>query len=326
MNTPNDQTARPREYAGRRTTSTRSSTGRRTASTRSSADSRTASTPSESLEPRLRRLSRRGFAWRGAAALTGFAGWRWLVTRTQEDEVCPGRSAGFWRSTSTWLGRRSARRACRPNSLVSAARMPRVNGRIGIDSGDRPYRLEAPCRRCRRRRAVFLARRDQGATACRDDDRAEAASRAGARSCAGRARVWQTSRHSPAWHAERVGPARILRDLLGYVALETPTRYYVGLDMASALHPQTLLCYEMDGRPLTPDPRAPLRLVIPVKYGIKSLKQIGTIRFTDVGRPTTGPNAAMTGTRDIELRLIVNNQSRRTTSGIWFPRFIGDFL
>ncbi len=64
---------------------------------------------------------------------------------------------------------------------------------------------------------------------------------------------------------------------------ETPDReYYVGLDMASALHPQTLLCYEMDGRPLTPDHGAPLRLVIPVKYGIKNLKRIGTIRFADV--------------------------------------------
>ena len=71
-------------------------------------------------------------------------------------------------------------------------------------------------------------------------------------------------------------------DLLGYAALATPDgNYYVGLDMASALHPQTLLCYEMDGRPLTPEHGAPLRLVIPVKYGIKNLKRIGTIRFTD---------------------------------------------
>jgi DMSO/TMAO reductase YedYZ molybdopterin-dependent catalytic subunit len=72
-------------------------------------------------------------------------------------------------------------------------------------------------------------------------------------------------------------------DLLDYAALATPGGgYYVGLDMASALHPQTLLCYEMDGRPLTPEHGAPLRLVIPVKYGIKNLKQIGTIRFTDM--------------------------------------------
>jgi DMSO/TMAO reductase YedYZ molybdopterin-dependent catalytic subunit len=67
-----------------------------------------------------------------------------------------------------------------------------------------------------------------------------------------------------------------------YVRLETPTAdYYVGLDMASAFHPQTLLCYEMNGRPLTPEHGAPLRLVIPVKYGIKSIKRIGAIRFSN---------------------------------------------
>jgi DMSO/TMAO reductase YedYZ molybdopterin-dependent catalytic subunit len=71
-------------------------------------------------------------------------------------------------------------------------------------------------------------------------------------------------------------------DLLGYVYLETPDReYFVGLDMESALHPQTLLCYEMNGVPLTLDHGAPLRLVIPLKYGIKNIKRIGTIRFTD---------------------------------------------
>ena len=41
-------------------------------------------------------------------------------------------------------------------------------------------------------------------------------------------------------------------DLFQYVSMETPDRgYYVGLDIESALHPQTLLCYEMNGQPLT---------------------------------------------------------------------------
>jgi DMSO/TMAO reductase YedYZ molybdopterin-dependent catalytic subunit len=63
--------------------------------------------------------------------------------------------------------------------------------------------------------------------------------------------------------------------------METPDGgYYIGLDRESALHPQTLLCYEMNGEPLTSDHGAPLRLVIPVKYGIKHIKRIGTIRFT----------------------------------------------
>jgi hypothetical protein len=67
-----------------------------------------------------------------------------------------------------------------------------------------------------------------------------------------------------------------------WVGFETPDGgYYVGLDRASAMHPQTLLAYEMNGQPLTNDHGAPLRLLIPVKYGIKNLKRIGTIRFSD---------------------------------------------
>lgn len=66
-----------------------------------------------------------------------------------------------------------------------------------------------------------------------------------------------------------------------YVSLTTPDElYYVGLDLESALHPQTLLAWEMNGQPLTPEHGAPLRLVIPVKYGIKNIKRIGTIQFT----------------------------------------------
>ena len=67
-----------------------------------------------------------------------------------------------------------------------------------------------------------------------------------------------------------------------YVYMATPGEdYYVGLDIKSAMHPQTLLAYEQDGQPLTNDHGAPLRLAIPVKYGIKNIKRIGMIRFTN---------------------------------------------
>lgn len=70
-------------------------------------------------------------------------------------------------------------------------------------------------------------------------------------------------------------------DLPPYVGMETPDAgYYVGLDMESMLHPQTLLCYEMNGSPLTEEHGAPLRLVIPVKYGVKNIKRIGTIYYS----------------------------------------------
>jgi DMSO/TMAO reductase YedYZ molybdopterin-dependent catalytic subunit len=81
---------------------------------------------------------------------------------------------------------------------------------------------------------------------------------------------------------EPFDPRRRPPDLYSYVGLETPNDgYYVGLDMPSALHPQTLLCFEMNGRPLTVEHGAPLRLVSTVKYGYKQIKRIETIRFTD---------------------------------------------
>lgn len=72
-----------------------------------------------------------------------------------------------------------------------------------------------------------------------------------------------------------------LEELYPYVGLETPDgQYYVSIDMASMLHPQTLLAFEMNGQPLSQDNGAPLRLAIPVKYGIKNLKRIGKIFFS----------------------------------------------
>ena len=71
-----------------------------------------------------------------------------------------------------------------------------------------------------------------------------------------------------------------------YLGLSTPDEeYYVGIDMPSVLHPQTLLCYEMNGRPLPMDQGYPLRLIIPVKYGIKSLKRIGSMYFANERPP-----------------------------------------
>jgi hypothetical protein len=67
-----------------------------------------------------------------------------------------------------------------------------------------------------------------------------------------------------------------------YVAMRTPSKdYYVGVDMPSALHPQSLLAYEMNGKPLEDRHGAPLRLVMAVKYGIKNIKRIGKIEYTN---------------------------------------------
>jgi DMSO/TMAO reductase YedYZ molybdopterin-dependent catalytic subunit len=71
-------------------------------------------------------------------------------------------------------------------------------------------------------------------------------------------------------------------DLTQYVYLATDGEdYFVGLDIKSAMHPQTLLAWAQNDKPLTYEHGAPLRLVIPVKYGIKNLKRIGLIRYTN---------------------------------------------
>lgn len=71
-----------------------------------------------------------------------------------------------------------------------------------------------------------------------------------------------------------------------YVGLATPNEeYYVGIDMPSAMHPQTILAYEVNEKPLPPEHGQPLRLIIPVKYGIKNLKRIGSISFSDQRPP-----------------------------------------
>jgi methionine sulfoxide reductase catalytic subunit len=61
--------------------------------------------------------------------------------------------------------------------------------------------------------------------------------------------------------------------------LEWP--YVEGLRMDEAMHPLALLCFGMYGEELPNQDGAPLRIVLPWKYGFKSAKAIVRIRFTD---------------------------------------------
>src|SRR5271165_2895266 len=58
--------------------------------------------------------------------------------------------------------------------------------------------------------------------------------------------------------------------------------YYESIDMETMLHPQTLFCYEMYGKPLDRGHGAPLRLQMPTKIGYKQAKYLDTIRVTNV--------------------------------------------
>ena len=61
--------------------------------------------------------------------------------------------------------------------------------------------------------------------------------------------------------------------------LEWP--YVEGLSMDEAMHPLALLCFGMYGEELPNQDGAPMRIVVPWKYGFKSAKAIVRIRFTE---------------------------------------------
>jgi DMSO/TMAO reductase YedYZ molybdopterin-dependent catalytic subunit len=67
-----------------------------------------------------------------------------------------------------------------------------------------------------------------------------------------------------------------------FLTVECADDYYETLDMATALHPQTLLCYEMYDQPLTREHGAPLRLTIPTKVGYKQAKYLTDMKVTNV--------------------------------------------
>lgn len=58
-----------------------------------------------------------------------------------------------------------------------------------------------------------------------------------------------------------------------------PDPYYVSIDLETARHPQTLLATHLGGRPLPVEHGAPLRLLAPVKLGLKNIKAITGIAY-----------------------------------------------
>ena len=59
-----------------------------------------------------------------------------------------------------------------------------------------------------------------------------------------------------------------------------PDPYFVSIDLATARHPQTLLATHLSGQPLTVDHGAPLRLLVPVKLGLKNVKAVTRITYS----------------------------------------------
>jgi sulfoxide reductase catalytic subunit YedY len=99
--------------------------------------------------------------------------------------------------------------------------------------------------------------------------------------------------------AEPLGKAKYVEFTTKYAPSEMPGQrreilqwpYVEGLRMDEAMHPLALLCFGMYGEVLPNQDGAPLRVVIPWKYGFKSAKAIVKISFTD-SQPMTTWNIA----------------------------------
>jgi len=232
--------------------------------------------PSEAdaaADAEIARRTRRSFLVGGIAAVAGFGAWEWLRSSRHEGGVpWPLRQ-------SLQVNEQLSRDYFRPARLAkefpaSAAEMPKINGELGLDDDDFDVDKWSLA-------VQGLAGDDDRATLSMADIRAlprvEMVTELKCIEGWSKKVRWAGARFAD--FARKYKPATDARD--SYVALRTPdNQYYVGVDLPSAMHPQTLLCYEMDGRPLEDDHGAPLRLVIPIKYGIKNLKRIGAIAFT----------------------------------------------
>ncbi|GAA4349592.1 molybdopterin-dependent oxidoreductase [Hymenobacter saemangeumensis] len=227
------------------------------------------------VQAEARRRSRRAFIGLGLGSLLGIGGWSWLLSRPEEDGLpAPLRrvlDANGQLSSAYFKQTRLA-----PEFARSRARTPRVNGRYGLEDP-----LDAETWRLRVQPLGAGPAQELTLADIQALPRVEMTTEL---KCI---EGWSLIVH---WAGARFSDFLARYPLAGlpgrpdelapFVALRTPNgKYYVGLDMASALHPQTLLCYEMNGQPLTASHGAPLRLVTPLKYGIKHLKRIGTIAF-----------------------------------------------
>ncbi|MGB3202017.1 MAG: molybdopterin-dependent oxidoreductase [Nodosilinea sp.] len=73
-----------------------------------------------------------------------------------------------------------------------------------------------------------------------------------------------------------------------YVFFTSADGYYESWDLASSLHPQTLMVYQKNGQPLPVDNGAPLRLASPIKLGYKQSKWVTQITFMNELKPRLG--------------------------------------
>ena len=240
----------------------------------------------------IRQRTRRSFITGGLAALAAAVGWRWLRTRREDEELAwPLRLSH--RLNEELSRDYFSRNRLAPTFPAHMASEPRIHGTYGLDEEDfdptdwklAVVGLSNPRETDSDEADLFLTLEE-----IKQLPRVEIVTQM--KCIEGWSVIVRWAGVRLADLIEKYPPLTktgedpdVLRrpdDLVGYVGLETPDgEYYVSIDMESALHPQTLLCYEMNGQPLSLKHGAPLRLVTAVKYGIKNIKRIGKITYTN---------------------------------------------
>jgi len=222
------------------------------------------------LDREMQRLTRRGFFRGGVAVIVGASGLTWLATRREEDGI-------------PWPFRRMQR----ANEALSRKLFfsdKHLSPEFPVDQAETDVRVNEDIGMSKSvSREGWVVKTSGMSSPAVDVPLAEIQSMAKTehvtelKCVEGWSQIihWGGTRFRD--FAKAYPPAPGMR----YVSMQTPDGgYFVGLDLESAMHPQTLLCYEMTGAAITGEHGAPLRLCIPTKYGIKNIKQLGKIEYT----------------------------------------------
>jgi DMSO/TMAO reductase YedYZ molybdopterin-dependent catalytic subunit len=76
-----------------------------------------------------------------------------------------------------------------------------------------------------------------------------------------------------------------LRSAVNLDGAGRPDPYFVSIDLETARHPQTLLATHLSGQPLPLAHGAPLRLLVPMKLGLKNIKAVTEIAYSTAEPP-----------------------------------------
>jgi DMSO/TMAO reductase YedYZ molybdopterin-dependent catalytic subunit len=79
------------------------------------------------------------------------------------------------------------------------------------------------------------------------------------------------------------------QDFAAYGRFVSSDGYVIDEDIKTLMHPQVMLAWMINDRPIPPEHGAPLRLVVPFRYGARSLKAITEIQLTATSFPPPPP-------------------------------------